>query len=309
VLVLGDVILDEYVWGEVRRISPEAPVPVVEIDRRTRVPGGAANAAAGVVALGGRTLLGGVIGADDAGAAMRETVAAAGVDGSGLVVDEERPTTTKTRVIANAQQVVRTDHELRRPLSSAVERALLAWVRDSLPEADALLISDYRKGVVSEAVARGAVESGRALGKPVVIDPKGLHYSRYAGATVITPNEHDAAQAANVHVEHDDDLLEAARRLSTLVDGAALLITRGPAGMTLFADGSSLDIPARAREVYDVTGAGDTVVAVLSVALARSWELTDAVRLANAAAGVVVGKMGTSTVTLEELERCVEELE
>lgn len=301
VLAIGDLMLDEYVWGEVARISPEAPVPVVNIRRRSHAPGGAANVAAGVAALGGRALVGGAVGDDAAAAAMRDALTTTGVEPEGLVVDPSRPTTTKTRVIAHAQQVVRTDFEDRSPLPAAVEGELLEWMRRRLPEADAVVISDYRKGVVSAAVAQGIIAAAAAAGKPVVVDPKGLDYANYRGATVITPNAHDAAQAANVHMENEDDLLKAARRLSELCGDAALLITRGAAGMTLFAGNGRIEVPAEARSVYDVTGAGDTVVAVLAVALGRGLPLVDAVGLANTAAGIVVGKVGTSTVTLEEL--------
>ena len=303
VLTLGDVMLDEYVWGEVQRISPEAPVPVVEVQRRTHVPGGAANAAAGVVALGGRALLGGVVGADPPAEHLRAALEAAGLEAEGLVVDAGRPTTTKTRVIAHSQQVVRADAEDRSPLGPEVESGLVEWAAARVDEADAIVLSDYAKGVVSEGVARRVIELAREHGKPVVVDPKGIDYAKYRGATVITPNAHDAGRAANVHVHGYEDLLEVARRLSAACDGAALLVTRGAAGMTLFTNAHPVDIPAEAHAVYDVTGAGDTVVAVLAVALARSLPLEDAVRLANAAAGIVVGKVGTATVTLEELER------
>jgi len=301
VLAVGDLMLDEYIWGEVERISPEAPVPVVEVRRRSHVPGGAANVAAGVAALGGRALVGGAVGDDASAAAIRETLASAGVDGEGVIVDRDRPTTTKTRVIANAQQVVRTDVEERDPLPPGIERELLAWVERRLPQADAVVLSDYRKGVVSRSVAQGVIEVAKRTGKPVVVDPKGLNFANYRGATVLTPNAHDAGRSANVHVENEADLMEAARRLSKLCGDAALLMTRGPAGMTLFASDGRIDVPAEARAIYDVTGAGDTVVAVLAVALARGIPLPDAVRLANTAAGIVVGKLGTSTVTLEEL--------
>ena len=301
VMSVGDLMLDEYVWGDVQRISPEAPVPVVNVSRRSYAPGGAANVAAGVAALGGRALLGGAVGDDPAAAAVRDALTATGVEPSGLVVDRSRPTTTKTRVIAHAQQVVRTDLEDRAPLPPAVEAELLDWVRHRLPEADAVVISDYRKGVVSPAVAQGVIEVARRAGKPVVVDPKGIDYANYRGATVLTPNAHDAGLAANVHIEGDDDLLKAARRLSELCGDAALLVTRGAAGMSLFASDGRIDVPAQARAVYDVTGAGDTVVAVLAVALGRGVPLPEAVDLANAAAGIVVGKVGTSTVTLDEI--------
>lgn len=302
VLVLGDVMLDEYVWGEVSRISPEAPVPVVDIRTRTHVPGGAANAAAGIVALEGRALLGGLVGEDSGARDLREALTASGVESDGLVADPARSTTRKTRVIAHAQQVVRTDAESRTPIADEPARRLGDWVRERLTEADAVLISDYGKGVVSEPVAEACIAEARGAGKPVVVDSKGTHYSKYRDATVITPNVQDAGRAANVHIENEEHLREAARRISEVCGGAALLITRGADGMTLFSVEHPLHVPAEAHEVYDVTGAGDTVVAMLAVALGRGRSLPEAVRLANAAAGIVVGKVGTSTVTLGELE-------
>ena len=305
VLVVGDLMLDEYVWGEVHRISPEAPVPVVEVNRRTLLAGGAANAAAGVVALGGEAKVVGVVGADLGGGALRDAMREMRVDQEGVLVDPERPTTTKVRVIAHSQQVVRTDSETREALVTELEDRVCSEVERRLAGAEALLISDYGKGVVSERVAREAIDAARERDVPIVVDSKGLHYSRFRGATVITPNVQDAERASRIHIEGEDHLREAARRLSEDCGGAALLITRGAAGMTLFSVDHPLHVPAQAREVYDVTGAGDTVVAVLAVALARGAELPDAVRLANAAAGIVVGKVGTSTVTLDELAQAI----
>jgi rfaE bifunctional protein kinase chain/domain len=303
VLTIGDVMLDEYVWGDVQRISPEAPVPVVEVQRRTHVPGGAANVAAGVVALGGRALLGGVVGADPPAEHLRDAVREAGLETEGLVVDPARPTTTKTRVIAHSQQVVRTDAEDRSPLPPKLEAELVDWAAGHLSEVDSVVLSDYAKGVVSSSIARRVIELGRAHGKPVVVDPKGTDYAKYSGATVITPNAHDAGRAANVHVDEYNDLLEVARRLTAVCDGAGLLVTRGASGMTLFGPNGPADISAEAHEVYDVTGAGDTVVAALAVALAQGLTLEQAVRVANAAAGIAVEKVGTATVTFEELEQ------
>ena len=301
-LVVGDVMLDEYVWGKVERISPEAPVPVVEVHDRTRAPGGAANAAAGVVALGCSASLVGVLGDDEPGGGLRDALTAAQVGAADLVVDPARATTVKTRVIAHAQQVVRTDFESSAELSSEIEAELISAIRRSMKSAGVLILSDYGKGVVSEAVAAAAIAAAHELGRPVVVDSKGRRYEKYRGATILTPNVHDAGRAANVRIENDADLLEAADRLKVATGGAALLITRGAAGMSLFWDGEPLHIPTEAREVYDVTGAGDTVVAVLGAALGAGMELPEAVRLANAAAGIVVGKVGTSTVSLAELE-------
>jgi len=300
-VAVGDVMLDEYVWGHVSRISPEAPVPVVDVQGRSHVPGGAANVAAGVVALGGSAVLGGVAGADDPGARLREALAEIGVGADGVLRLDGRATTTKTRVIAHNQQVVRTDFEQRQPLSGDDERRLLEWASSALEDADVLVLSDYAKGVLTSSVTRRLIEAAGERGIPVVVDPKGVDYAKYRGATVLTPNVHDAERAAAYHVESYDDLLEVARRLGETLPGTALLITRGAEGMTLVSGGDAVDIAAEARDVYDVTGAGDTVVATLAVALANGVELADAVRLANAAAGIVVGKVGTATVTLDEL--------
>jgi D-beta-D-heptose 7-phosphate kinase/D-beta-D-heptose 1-phosphate adenosyltransferase len=303
VVVLGDVMLDEYVWGEVERISPEAPVPVVEVASRTHVPGGAANAAVGIVALECRAELAGVVGDDPSGGDLLAAVRARSVGADAVVTDSQRPTTTKTRVVASAQQVVRTDAESRSPLAGEVEAELVDRVADAVTSAAALVVSDYGKGAVTERVARAGIGSAREAGIPIVVDTKGVHYGRYEGATVLTPNVHDAGRAANVHIESEADLERAAERLMEICPGSALLVTRGAAGMTLFSAEEPLHVPTRAQEVFDVTGAGDTVVSALAVALAAGASLADAMALANAAAGIVVGKVGTAAVELTELER------
>jgi rfaE bifunctional protein kinase chain/domain len=300
-LVLGDVMLDEYVWGEVRRISPEAPVPIVEVRSRTLAPGGAANAAAGTVALGCAAHLIGVVGEDDAADSLREALDETGVEAGSLIIDAARSTTIKTRVVAHAQQVVRTDSESREVLGDATEASLIESVRARIDDVDVLIVSDYGKGVVTAKVASEAIAAANAAGKPVAVDSKGVHFEKYRGATVLTPNAHDAGRAANVEIESDSDLDVAAARLAEKCGDVALLITRGSAGMNLYWQDDSIHIPTEAREVYDVTGAGDTVVATLGAALGARVPLPDAVRLANRAAGIVVGKIGTSTVTRAEL--------
>jgi rfaE bifunctional protein kinase chain/domain len=303
VLAVGDLMLDEYVWGEVRRISPEAPVPVVEVGRRTYVPGGAANVAAGIVALAGEVVLGGVVGDDAQAEHLLAGLAERGVDCGGVLSDPSRTTTTKTRVIAHSQQVVRTDHERRTPVAPELEAALLAWVDGALDGVDAVVLSDYAKGVVSPLVAARVIEGARARGKPVIVDPKGIDYAKYRGATVLTPNLHDAERAAHFTVNAHDDVLEVGRRLAEILPESLLLITRGAEGMSLISSSGVVEVDAATHDVYDVTGAGDTVVATLAVALARQIRVEDAVRLANAAAGIVVSKVGTATVTLDELTR------
>lgn len=300
-LVVGDVMLDEYVWGQVNRISPEAPVPVVQVRARTYVPGGAANVAAGIAALGGRALVAGVVGDDAAAAQLREALTERGLDADGLVTVAGRSTTTKTRVVAHSQQVVRTDVEERGPVPAEAAETILAWARARLDAVEVVVLSDYAKGLVSGDLARGVIGAAREIAKPVVVDPKGSDYSKYAGATVITPNIADAKRAANIASDQFADLGDLARGLADVVPGSALLITRGSEGMSLVSDSASLDVAASAQDVYDVTGAGDTVVAMLAVALGSGLALEEAVRLANAAAGIVVSKVGTASVTLDEL--------
>jgi rfaE bifunctional protein kinase chain/domain len=294
-LVLGDVMLDEYVWGQVNRISPEAPVPVVDVRTRTYVPGGAANVAAGVAALGGRPLVAGVVGDDGAAAQLRAALAERGLELDGLVTVAGRSTTTKTRVIAHSQQVVRADVEERQPVPEEATAELRRWVEGGLETVDVVVVSDYAKGVVSAELAQAVIAAARGAGKPVVVDPKGSDYSKYEGATVLTPNVSDAKRAANIAPDSFAELTEIARRLAEVVPGSSLLITRGSEGMSLVSDDGSIDVAAAARDVYDVTGAGDTVVAALAVALGSGLALDDAVRLANAAAGIVVGKVGTAS--------------
>jgi D-beta-D-heptose 7-phosphate kinase/D-beta-D-heptose 1-phosphate adenosyltransferase len=302
VLIVGDVMLDEYVWGEVRRISPEAPVPVVEMRRRTYVPGGAANTAANVLSLNGKASLGGVVGRDSQGDKLVEILSQVGVDADGIGIDPERQTSTKTRVIAHNQQVVRVDSEQRLPLRRALEQELLDWVRKALPRADACVLSDYGKGVVSSAVAEGVIGLARQADKPVILDPKGTDYAKYRNATLIKPNLAEAERFCNLEINSAARLAEVGQRILETCLLGALLITRGADGMTLFCPGKPPEhIPSFARAVFDVTGAGDTVASTLALALAARASVEQAARLANKAAGVVVGKVGTATVTREEL--------
>jgi D-beta-D-heptose 7-phosphate kinase/D-beta-D-heptose 1-phosphate adenosyltransferase len=302
VLVLGDVMLDEYIWGEVRRISPEAPVPVVEVRRRSFVPGGAANTAANVAALGGRPLLVSAVGRDHAASKLRELLTQHGTDPAGLCADADRSTTMKSRIVAHNQQVARLDVEEREPLSPALEDALLAAVHKHLPRAEACILSDYGKGVVTARVARECIRLARQAGRPVIVDPKGADYSKYRGATIVKPNLHEAERSAKVEITSEAALGEAAGRLLEVLGGSALLVTRGPDGMSLFRPGvAPWHVPAVVRNVFDVTGAGDTVAGTLAMGLAAGGALEPAIQLANRAASIVVGKVGTATVTCEEL--------
>lgn len=302
VLILGDVMLDEYIWGDVKRISPEAPVPVVNIQRRTHVPGGAGNTAANVASLDGVALLASVVGRDYQAEELISALNSCGVEADGLVKDPNRLTTTKTRIVAHNQQVVRVDCERTSALSASLEDTLLQWIERQLKEVSACVLSDYAKGVVSVRMAERYIRLARGAGKPVVVDPKGTDYSKYRGATLVKPNLHEAERASKLEITGETSLLEVGQRLSTILEGSALLITRGAEGMTLFRSGSPpVHIPTVARNVYDVTGAGDTVISTLALSLAAGGTLEQAAQLANMAAGIAVGKVGTAMVKREEL--------
>jgi D-beta-D-heptose 7-phosphate kinase/D-beta-D-heptose 1-phosphate adenosyltransferase len=302
ILVVGDLMLDEYIWGEVRRISPEAPVPVVEVDRRTYTPGGASNTAANVVALGGRPFLCGVVGNDYQAARLREALVRTGVDIGGVLIDRNRATTTKSRIVAHNQQVVRLDCEQRFPLSPPLEHELLQKIEARLSQVDGCIISDYAKGVVSESLARQVIRLARQAGKPTIVDPKGTDYRKYRGATLVKPNSHEAERCVKQEITTDASLVEVGQRLLDILEDSAVLITRGAEGMSLFRqDAQAVHIPALARNVFDVTGAGDTVACTMALALATGRTLEQGMLLANHAASIVVGKVGTATVTLDEL--------
>jgi len=304
IVVFGDVMLDEFVWGEVTRISPEAPVPVVDVRRESWRLGGAANVFANVAALGGRGAVVGVTGTDAAGERLREELAQAGaLDVTNtLVSDVERPTTVKTRIIAHNQLVVRADRELRTPVGRDIETQLIERIMKLLNGgASALLVSDYDKGAVTGRVLEELIAAARERKVPVLVDPKIKNFASYRHATLVTPNHHEALRLANIDEDTDAGVAEAARQIRARLDCDAVLVTRGERGMMLLEDGEPVYVPTAAREVYDVTGAGDTVIATLALAVAAGATLTEAANLANHAAGIVVGKVGTATVSAEEL--------
>ena len=310
VLVLGDLMLDHYIWGIVSRISPEAPVPIVNVSKETLLPGGAANVAHNICTLEGKVSLCGVIGRDEAGAILLNLLKESLHDAAGVVIEEGRPTTTKTRVIAHNQQVVRFDREKRDEISKPVRQTILATIKEQIDRTDCLVVSDYAKGVVTPSLMKEIMILAKPAGIPVVVDPKVGHFSYYRGATIITPNHLEAARAAKIEIEDEETLRQAGFTLMDQMQGEAVLITRGEHGMNLFErDGKITHIPTVAKEVYDVTGAGDTVVSVLALALAAGANFVEASKLANFAAGVVVGIVGTSTVRQEELLKAIEEAE
>ena len=295
VLVVGDVMLDRYWLGSVDRISPEAPVPVVHVSTTDDRPGGAANVARNVVSVGARASLLSVVGADEAGGTLRRLIEASGIDAR-LHVDERMATTVKLRVIAQRQQVVRVDFEA--PPPAEVLAAQLDAFADLLPDHRLLLLSDYGKGGLTHIVQM--IDTARRASKPILIDPKGSDYARYAGATLITPNRAELRAVVGAW-SSEEDLEHRAQSLRRSLGLAGLLLTRSEEGMTLFSDEGAWSIPAQAREVFDVSGAGDTVIATIAAMLAADAPLKDAIAVANRAAGIVVGKLGTATASHHEL--------
>jgi D-beta-D-heptose 7-phosphate kinase/D-beta-D-heptose 1-phosphate adenosyltransferase len=300
-LVVGDLVLDEYVWGEVERVSPEAPVPVVHVREETVVLGGAANVARNVVALGGNAAFCSVIGDDAAGRRAADLVKNLGVDPSGLQLASGRPTTRKTRVIARSQQVVRFDRETLEPPAAAVSRRLLAAIERELASCDGVVLEDYGKGVLSRSLVARAMRRFRAARAPVIVDPK-TSVAPYRGAALLKPNLRETESLSGVEIRTRADLARAVARLRRRIGGGAVVVTRGAEGMTVFEDaGEGVDVRTVRREVFDVQGAGDTSIAALALALRAGATLFQAAVLANAAAGVVVGKIGTATASADEV--------
>jgi rfaE bifunctional protein kinase chain/domain len=293
-------------WGSVSRISPEAPVHVVAVRSESVKVGGAGNVATNVAALGGQATLIGLVGNDAAAERLSHELELAGVKSDGLIEDRSRLTTIKSRVVAGSQHVVRFDRESDAPVSRAIRARVIAAVRERLPEADVLLISDYAKGLVSPGLVREVLALAARHRRMVAVDPKVQHLSLFKKVTVVAPNHHEAAAAARLPVRSEADLLRVGRVLLRRLNARAVLITRGEQGMSLFEAGKPVvHIPTVAQEVYDVTGAGDTVIGTLSLALAAGADMHEAAVIANFAAGVVVGKRGTATVTRAELERAL----
>jgi len=306
VLVVGDLILDHYIWGKVSRISPEAPVPVVLVESESLQLGGAANVFNNIHSLGGRADLCGVVGADEGGRRLLQELRGRRHGRGGIVIDPDRPTTKKTRIIAHHQQVVRFDVEHRTEINATLQQRLLRYVESRVREISCLVVSDYAKGVVTAALMAELIRLAALRRIPIVVDPKVEHFPYYKGVTVVTPNHLEAVQAAGVHADDDHAIEEAGEILRQRLGCQSVLVTRGEKGMSLFeSDGSRWHIPTVAREVYDVTGAGDTVVGTLALALATGASMRDGAVLANHAAGIVVGVVGTATVTVPQLSEAL----
>lgn len=302
VLVLGDLMLDRYLWGNVTRISPEAPVPIVDVESETTRLGGAANVANNVLSLGAEPVLVGVVGADHAARLLAAELGAHGVAADGLVADADRPTSIKTRIVARNQQVVRADQESREEVSPAIVVRLVEACRARLDGLKACIISDYGKGVITAGLLEALLPELRRAGIPVCVDPKETHFFSYRGVSVITPNLLEAGVAWGRALRTEELLDQAGRELRDRLDSDAVLITRGEKGMSLFqAARPRLDLPTVAREVYDVTGAGDTVVSTYAVALAAGADHPEAALISNHAAGIVVREVGTAAASREQI--------
>ena len=303
IVVFGDVMLDEFVWGDVTRISPEAPVPVVDVQRESVHLGGAANVLANLISLGARASVTGVVGVDAAGERIRAALRGTGASQTDdlLIADANRPTTTKTRIIAHNQMVVRADRERRSPVDDAIAARIVSLVSEALKNADALVISDYDKGVVTPGILSKVLPLAYER-VPVLIDPKLRNFDSYRPATLVTPNHHEALRLTNIEEDTDESLTRAAQLIRRRITCDAVLITRGDRGMMLLEGKQEpVFVETAAREVYDVTGAGDTVIATLAAALAAGASMIEAAMLANHAAGIVVGKIGTETASVDEI--------
>lgn len=315
ILVVGDVILDEYLLGNVSRISPEAPVPILDVVSDSLKLGGAANVIHNLKILGATPLVASVIGDDVNGEKLRQQLQALDVSTDGLCVDASRPTTIKTRIISeyhrHHQQLARLDRECRTDIDQALERRLLDYVRCMLPSLDAIILEDYGKGVITGNVVHQIVDMATHAGKTVAVDPKTDHFPRYSGVTVLTPNHYEAGSAVQMTIDSHERLLLAGKRLLDTLNCNFVLITRGEDGMSLFDREHQFvtHVPTVAKEVYDVAGAGDTVIAVLTLTLAVGGNAVNAEILSNTAAGVVCGKMGIATIMPEELRQALTELD
>lgn len=306
VLVAGDIIMDRYIWGDVSRISPEAPVPVVEVKRETMMLGGAANVVRNMATLGAKPLLCGVVGGDRTGRSILQKVEKMALDVEGVVIEPERPTSIKTRVVASNQQVVRFDRETRKEILPETRERLLRFIEEHLNALDAVVVSDYGKGVISASFMEALREMVSGLSVIVAVDPKMENFKYYREVDVITPNHHEAGAFCGFEILDDDSLKASGKDMLERLNCRAVLITQGKRGMTLFErSGGITHIPTVARKVFDVTGAGDTVIGTLALGLASGVDLKSAAVVSNYAAGIVVGEVGTSAVRGEDLKKAI----
>ena len=307
ILVIGDIMLDRFIWGHVSRISPEAPVPVVEVERETAMLGGATNVANNLVSLGGNVMMCGVVGDDPTGKEVISRLNELNVDTTGIAIELDRPTSVKTRIIAHDQQVVRYDRENKILLKTKTTKSILDFIHEKKGDLTALIVSDYGKGVISRQLMDDLKSITSEYNFPVTVDPNVKNFPLYKDVTVITPNHNQAGEIAGLEIINDKDLKKVGRKLLNNKKCKALLITRGKDGMTLFEEeGRVTHIKSIARKVYDVTGAGDTVIATLTLGIAGGLDIKSASYLSNLAGGIVVGEVGTSTVKIDNLKELID---
>ena len=308
IMVIGDLILDEYIWGSVSRISPEAPVPILETKSENLALGGAANVANNLVAIGCEVFLVGAIGNDEKGDKLLSLIEEKKISSKGIFRFVHRPTTSKIRVVGHNQQILRIDKEDNRPITEETENKIIKFINKTLPDMDIVICSDYRKGILTEKVFSATTHRANNSKKRVLVDPKSSNFELYRGATIITPNQFEVEKAVPIKIQDKIDLDRAAEYLLNLTHAEVILITRGKDGMTLYPNKEKpIDIPTQAKEVFDVTGAGDTVVSILAMALAIGFNYQDSAWLSNMAASIVVGKIGTAVVTLPEIDEYLHE--
>ena len=304
VLVVGDIMVDHFIWGNVSRISPEAPVPVVDVQKDSILLGGCANVLNNIHAMGGRVYVAGVVGSDNIGKKLLAELSKRKIGTEGIVVKKDRPTTLKTRIVAHGQQMVRFDKEDRKPIAPTSIDKILEYVTSLRNKIGAIVISDYNKGVVSRELIQGIKKIADHADIFICLDPKQNNFSLYKGAHVITPNHYEVQRAVGMDITEANNIEKLSELLLKKHAFPALLVTRGEEGMSLFENGKKIvhtHFPAQAKEVYDVTGAGDTVIGILALCLSSGANLKEATCLANLAAGIVVEKIGTATVTRKEL--------
>lgn len=307
IIVVGDIIMDQYIWGNVSRISPEAPVPVVDVKEESYLLGGAANVLNNIISLGGKAMVCGVIGHDDIGRMIIHELRIREIDTGGIIVESDRPTTIKTRIVAHSQQVVRYDREKKEDINKSSREIIKGYLKNKLFEIDGLIISDYYKGVVTKELVKEIISIVNNRGLPILADPKVGHFDLYEGLTLITPNIFEASTGSGVSIHDNKSLEMAGMALIEKLRCKATLITRGEEGMTLIEDNREVTyIPAVAKKVFDVTGAGDTVIGVMALAIAAGATLKESAVIANHAAGIVVGKVGTAVIGVEELKRSLQ---
>ena len=306
ILVIGDIMLDKYIWGDVSRISPEAPVQVVNVLRETFEAGGAANVANNIAALNGKAFMVGITGNDGSRNILLEDLRKKNIDVSGIFLDKAKPTTQKIRVIGKSQQLLRVDYENKEHIHSNIEHSIIGFLEKNIKNIDVVVISDYAKGVITQKVSNKAIETAKKHNKPIIVDPKPKHKDFYSNVTLITPNNAEASEMSGIEDGSDEAAIEVGNRLMKNLN-TNVLITRGEKGMLLFEqNGNITNIPTKAREVYSLIGAGDTVVATIALALASGADFKESSILSNIAAGIKVRKIGTSSVSIEEIKREIE---